>query len=330
MDIVLAGGSGFIGQRLIPVLRAAGHDVRALSRHPDRDSADDVPGWGSLRHVQGDVADGDSLSEPFADADVLIYLVHSLGEDDFERRDAEAAWATALAAKEAGISRIVYLGGLGEENLTELSAHLRSRREVEGLLGAGGIPVTVLRAGIIVGHGSISWEITRQLVANLPVLLAPQWVSTRSQPIAVDDVVAYLAGVVDSPETAGVTYEIGGPDVLTYREMLRQAAKVMGHHPRPLLTVPFLTPRLSGKGLRFVTDVDPDVAASLVESMGNEVIVRDDAITRLLPRALLSFSEAARLALAERDAEEKAEQKAEQKADQDADERDPDPEPQPT
>ncbi len=136
------------------------------------------------------------------------------------------------------------------------------------------------------------------------MLIAPGWVSTRSQPIAVEDVVAYLAAVIEEPATAGVTYEIGGPEVLTYREMLKQAAHVMGRHPRPLFTVPFLTPWLSGKGLRFVTDVDPDVGASLVESMGNEVVVHDDAITRLLPRQLLTFAEAARRALDEREAEQ--------------------------
>jgi uncharacterized protein YbjT (DUF2867 family) len=125
-------------------------------------------------------------------------------------------------------------------------------------------------------------------------------VSTRSQPIAIDDVVAYLVGVIEEPATAGETYEIGGPEVLTYREMLKQAAKVMGHHPRPLFTLPFLTPWLSGKGLRFVTDVDPDVGAALLESMGNEVVVQDDAITRLMPRDLLTFAEAARRALDER------------------------------
>lgn len=300
MDIVVAGGSGFIGHRLIPVLRAAGHDVRALSRHPEPGVADDEPGWGSLRHVQGDVADPGTLAGPFAHADALVYLVHSLGEDDFERRDAEAAWAVALAAGKAGISRIVYLGGLGDDDMAHLSTHLRSRREVEGLLGATGIPVTVLRAGIIIGNGGISWEITRQLVRRLPVMVAPTWVSTRSQPIAVDDVVGYLLGVLEDPATAGVTYDIGGPDVLTYREMMEQSAEAMGRQRPRIVALPIISTWLSGKGLRVVTDVDPDTAAALVESMENEVVVRDDAITRILPRQLLTFREAVAVALGDR------------------------------
>ena len=306
MDVVVAGASGFVGGRVVPALLAAGHNVRALSRHPDTknpgspDVDEDLPG--TLRRVRGDVNDADSLAEGFEGADALVYLVHSLGDGDFERKDAEAAWQAAQAAKSADIQRIVYLGGLGSDN-DALSTHLRSRREVEGLLGQTGIPVTTLRAGIIIGNGSISWEITRQLVAHLPAMVAPRWVATRSQPIAIDDVVGYFADVLDKPETAGETYEIGGPDILTYKDMLQRTARVMGTYARPILPVPLLTPRISAFWLQFVTDVDAATASSLVMSMTNEVIVTDDSITRILPRRLMSFDDAARKALAERDDE---------------------------
>jgi uncharacterized protein YbjT (DUF2867 family) len=293
MDIVVAGASGFVGHRLVPALLEAGHHVRALSRHPEEtDEAE-------LEQVFGDVSDGASLKEPLCGADLLIYLVHSLGDDDFEDLDAEAAWATAHAAKEAGIGRIIYLGGLGDDDAA-LSQHLRSRREVEGILGATGIPVTVLRAGIVVGHQGISWEITRQLVLHLPAMIAPRWVSTRSQPIAVDDVVRYVVGLIGLPETAGETYDIGGPDVLTYKEMLQETAVVMGRRRPPIVPVPLLTPGLSARWLRFVTDVDTSTAASLIESMTNEVVVRDDAITRVLPMELISFRDAVSIALDDR------------------------------
>jgi uncharacterized protein YbjT (DUF2867 family) len=227
--------------------------------------------------------------------------VHSLGDDDFEQRDAFAARAVAEAAAEAGIKRIIYLGGLGNDG-DKLSDHLRSRREVEALLGETGIPVTVLRAGIVVGHGGISWEITRQLVSHLPAMVAPRWVATRCQPIGITDVVAYLVGVVDRPESAGKTYEIGGPDILSYKQMLDHTAAVMGRRKRPIIPLPLLSPRLSSHWLQFVTDVDAATASSLIMSMTNEVIVHDDAITRLIPRKLLSFDDAVRVALADRQA----------------------------
>lgn len=306
MDVVVAGASGFVGGRVVPALLAAGHNVRALSRHPEEknpgspDIDDDTPG--TLRRVKGDVSDAASLVEGFEGADVLMYLVHSLGDDDFERKDAEAAWEAARAAKTAGIQRIIYLGGLGSDD-DALSTHLRSRREVEGLLGQSGIPVTVLRAGIVIGNGSISWEITRQLVSHLPAMVAPRWVATKSQPISIDDVVCYLVEVLDLPETAGQTYEIGGPDILSYKDMLQRTARVMGTYARPILPVPLLSPKISAYWLQFVTDVDKATASSLVMSMTNEVIVTDDSITKVLPRKLMTFDEAARKALAERDEE---------------------------
>ena len=181
MKVVVAGSSGFVGQRLCPALVAAGHTVQAMTRHPDTYSGAGEP-------VYGDVHDADSLSTALASCDGAYYLVHSLGDAEFAERDAQAARAFARAAAEAGLGRIVYLGGLGDDD-DDLSAHLRSRREVEHLLGSTGVPVTTLRAGIIIGYGGISWEMTRQLVEHLPAMVTPRWVRTRTQPIAIADVV---------------------------------------------------------------------------------------------------------------------------------------------
>ena len=190
------------------------------------------------------------------------------------------------------------LGGLGDD-ADDLSAHLRSRRKVESLLGAGGVPVTVIRAGIIIGHGGISWELTRQLVEHLPVMITPRWVATRTQPIAVGDVVTYLAGVLEPPEASGRVYEAGGPDVLRYSTMLHRVAAIE-NRPLLLLPVPLLTPWLSSLWLTLVTDIDPGTGRALIDSMTNEVIVRDQSIRELVPIRPLSYDDAVRAALRER------------------------------
>lgn len=290
MKVLVAGSSGFIGGRLCPELEHAGHTVRAMTRRPEAYS-------GAGEAVYGDIADADSLRDALAGCDGAYYLVHSLGDDDFERRDAEAASRFGRAAAEAGVGRIVYLGGLGDDR-DELSAHLRSRREVETLLGDGGVPVTVLRAGIIIGHGGISWEMTRQLVQHLPAMITPRWVRTRTQPIAVADVVRYLVGVLDKPQAAGQAYDVGGPDVLAYVDMMRRVAAIEGRR-RLIVPVPLLTPGLSSLWLRLVTDVDPGTGRSLIDSMANEVVVRDDSIRALVPFEPASYDEAVRTALAE-------------------------------
>ena len=237
------------------------------------------------------------MPDALAGCSAAYYLVHSLGSQDFRRLDADAARAFGKAAAEAGLERIVYLGGLGDED-DDLSEHLESRREVEGLLGEAGVPVTVLRAGILIGNGGISWEITRQLVEHLPVMITPRWVSTRTQPIAVDDVVRYLVGVLDHPDAAGRVFEVGGPDVLQYATMLRRVAKIMGRRLL-LVPVPLLSPGLSSLWLALVTDVDTQTGRSLVDSMSNEVIVSDDSIRSLVPFDPLGYDEAVGRALAE-------------------------------
>lgn len=292
--VLVTGATGFVGRRVVPALTDAGHTVRAMTRRPE-----DYAGPGEP--VGADVDDPASLAEALAGADVAIYLVHSLDDPDFERKDAQAARNFSRAAADAGVRQIVYLGGLGADD-EHLSAHLRSRREVEGLLGTDGVPVTTLRAAIVVGDGGISWEITRQLVKNLPAMVVPKWVHTLSQPIAIDDVVRYLVGVVDEPAALGRVFEIGGPEQLTYLEMMQVASEVAGGRRIPIVTVPVLTPRLSSYWLALVTDVDATTGRNLIDSMSTEVIVRDTSIRDLVPGDPLTYEQSVRRALADRQA----------------------------
>jgi uncharacterized protein YbjT (DUF2867 family) len=291
MKVLVAGSSGFVGRRLCPALQAAGHSVQAMTRHPDTYSGAGTP-------VYGDVHEEHSLAAALAGCDAAYYLVHSLGDADFTRRDAAAAREFARAAADAGLGRIIYLGGLGDDG-DDLSEHLRSRREVEHLLGSTGVPVTTLRAGIIIGHGGISWEITRQLVEHLPAMITPRWVRTRTQPIAVGDVIRYLVGVLEEPAAEGRTFEVGGPDVLAYVDMLRRVAVIEGRHLW-VIPVPLLSPRLSSRWLSLVTNVDVPTGRSLIDSMSNEVVVRDKSIRELVDFEPMSYDEAVLAALGER------------------------------
>jgi uncharacterized protein YbjT (DUF2867 family) len=292
-QILVTGATGFIGRRLVPALLERGHDVRAMTRHPES-----YDGRGDA--VRGDVGDADSLYAALEGVDIAYYLVHSLDDADFERKDAEAARAFSRAAAAREVRQIVYMGGLGDDD-EELSAHLRSRRQVEGLLAEDGVPVTVLRAAIVVGHGGISWEITRQLVHNLPAMVVPKWATTRTQPIAVDDVVRYLVGVAGVDEALGRVFEIGGPDQLSYVEMLRVAAEVERGRTVPIVEVPVLTPRLSSYWLALVTDVDATTGRNLIDSMGVEVLVTDHSIEDVVPGRPMSYEDAVRQALEERE-----------------------------
>src|SRR3954470_4990676 len=289
--ILVTGASGFVGSRLATALDGEGHEVRAMTRRPER-----YEGAGSP--VAGDVGEEGSLREALEGCRVAYYLVHSLDDPDFERKDADAARSFARAAAATGIDRIVYLGGLGQDS-DHLSRHLRSRREVERLLGGTGVPVTVLRAGIVVGHGGVSWELTRQLVAHLPAMVTPRWVSTRTQPIAVADVVRYLVGVLDAPEAAGRVFEVGGPDVLTYLQMMTRVAEIQ-NRPLFVVPVPLLSPQLSSRWLALVTDVDVATGRSLIDSMTNEVVVTDDAIRSIVPFDPMDYDEMVMAALVER------------------------------
>ena len=290
--VLVAGASGFVGSHLARALVEGGHDVRAMTRQPDG-----YDGAGTA--VYGDVADPASLPDALAGVHAAYYLVHSLDSPDFEDKDARAARNFAAACQDAGVEQIIYLGGLGRDD-EELSPHLRSRREVEHLLAGTDVPVTVLRAAVVVGHGGISWEITRQLVDHLPLMITPKWVDTRTQPIALPDVVRYLVGVLGAEKAFGRTFEIGGPEVLRYVDMLRRAAKIK-RKPMPRVKVPLLTPRLSSYWLALVTDVDTKTSRTLVDSMTTEVVVSDRSIEEVVPGPTMGYDDAVRLALKDRE-----------------------------
>ncbi|GEP36235.1 NADH-binding protein [Nocardioides szechwanensis] len=289
--VLVTGATGFVGRRLVPELVEQGHTVRAMTRRPEKY---DGPG----EAVGGDVHDPESLKAALSGVEVAVYLVHSLDDDDFEAKDAAAATAFGKAAADAGVQQIVYLGGLGADD-DDLSAHLRSRREVETLLGEAGVPVTVLRAAIVVGAGGISWEMTRQLVKNLPAMVVPKWAATRTQPISITDVVRYLGGVIGREEALGRVFEIGGADRLTYIEMLQQASEIMNGRRVAVVKVPVLTPKLSSYWISFVTNVDVTTGRNLIDSMGTEVVVTDDSILELVPGEPETYAEAVRKAVAE-------------------------------
>ena len=276
MRVLVTGATGFVGRRLVPALVDRGHEVVTLVRDADRYDAPD-----GVRVVEGDLLESETLPPAFeVDGEPVhaaYYLVHSMdGGPGYEERDRNCARNFAEVASDRGVSRVVYLGGLGEDR-DDLSEHLQSRREVERLLAEGRYDLTVLRAAIIIGAGSASFEVIRDLADRLPIMITPKWVDTLCQPIAIDDVVAYLLGVIEVPATAGDTFEIGGPEVLTYAEILRRTRRQLGHG-LTILRVPVLSPGLSASWLRLVTDVNQHLARSLVEGLRNPVIVEDDRI----------------------------------------------------
>jgi uncharacterized protein YbjT (DUF2867 family) len=292
MRVLVTGATGFVGGRLVPSLLEAGHDVRALVRDAGRYDAPD-----GVTVCEGDVLEPGSFEDCLEGVEAAYYLIHSMrAGEDFAERDRRAATNFRDAADAAGVGRVVYLGGLGEEG-EDLSHHLESRREVEAVLAAGAYDLTTLRAAVIIGDGSASFDMIRQLASRLPVMVTPRWVRNECQPIAVDDVLAYLVGVLDVPETAGGTYEVGGPDVLTYEAILRTTARVMGRREPFILSVPVLTPRLSSYWVGLVTDVDFHVARPLIDGLKNPVVVGDDTITDLVDVDLTPYDVAVRRAL---------------------------------
>lgn len=288
MTVLVTGATGFVGSNLVPDLLDHGYEVRALSR--DKESAQSTLD-SRVEVVEGNVLEPETLAGVFTDVDVAYYLVHSLGMGDrFEERDNRAADNFAEAASDAGVDRVIYLGGLGETG-PDLSAHLRSRREVEARLREGSYDLTTFRAAIIVGAGSASFEMVRQLVSRLPVMITPKWVRTPSQPIAIGDVIKYLRRAIETPETAGETIEIGGPEVLSYQEMMERTAKAAGRH-LTVIPVPVLTPKLSVYWIDLMTDTPKHISHPLIEGLRNPVVVTNDRAEALLPMELTPFDEA--------------------------------------
>ncbi|WP_266080109.1 NAD(P)H-binding protein [Haladaptatus caseinilyticus] len=292
MTVLVAGATGFVGRHLVPELVTHDEDVVALVR--DASSYDPPDG---VSVVEADLNDRASLRGVFDGVDAAYYLVHSMGEDgDFMEQDRTAARNFVDATRGTDVSRVVYLSGLGGERAT-LSDHLKSRREVEHILSNGAFDLTVLRAAIIIGDGSVSFRIVQQLAERLPLMITPRWVRTNCQPIAIDDVVAYLVGVLDTPETAGETFEIGGPDVLTYGEMVLNTGEILDKRAT-MIPVPVLTPKLSAYWVDLVTDVPKEVAHPLILGLKTRTVVEDDRIRSLVPVELTPFEEAVTQAVA--------------------------------
>lgn len=290
--VLVTGASGFIGRRLVRALVAAGVPVRCLVRRP-------VVLPGGVETVIGDLLEPLTLPPALAGVHTVYYLVHSMagGRAEFVHRDREAAENLRRAAERAGVRRVIYLGGLGETG-AGLSGHLASRLEVAGILKRGSYATTFLRAAIIFGAGGASFEMIRALVRHLPVMITPRWVSTRCQPIAVDDVIRYLVGCLFQEATSGGTFDIGGPEILSYREMMERLAALTGRR-LAIVPVPVLTPRLSSYWVGLITPVKPAIAIPLIEGLASEVVCRENRIRELIPFPLTPFDEAVAHALKE-------------------------------
>jgi uncharacterized protein YbjT (DUF2867 family) len=299
MRCLVIGASGYVGSRLVPRLLGAGHQVRCLVRDPARLAA--APFRGQVEVVRGDVASGAGVPAAADGVDVVYYLVHALSRRDFREVDRAAAELVARAAADAGVARIVYLGGLrpGSEDIP--SRHLASRAEVGDVFLRGAVPAAVLQAGVITGSGSTSFEMVRYLTDRLPVMITPRWVRSRTQPIAIADVLRYLAGCATLPREVNRTFDIGGPDVLTYLDMMQRYARIAGLPRRLAFPVPMLTPWLSAWWVALVTPVSRALAEPLIESLANDLTCQEHDLARYVPDppdGLLDYERSVRRALA--------------------------------
>jgi uncharacterized protein YbjT (DUF2867 family) len=295
---LVTGATGYIGGRLVPELLAAGHTVRVMSRSPER--LRDHPWADKVEMVRADAGDEEQVAAACGGVDVVYYLIHALGGGpSFEETDRRTARVMAAAAREAGVGRLVYLGALEPEG-EDLSPHLRSRIEVAGILLASGVPTVVLRAAVVLGSGSASFEMLRYLTERLPVMVTPRWVHSRIQPIAIRDVLRYLVGCAQLPPSVHRCFDIGGPDVMNYAEMMQRYAVVAGLPRRRIVPVPLFSPSLSSHWVGLITPVPAGIARPLVESLRNTVVCREHDIAEYVPdppEGLLGFDEAVRLAV---------------------------------
>ena len=301
--VFVVGATGYVGGRLVPLLLSRGYTVVAAARSPRKLKARPWGAHPALRILPADVSDKASLVAAMQGCAAAFYLVHSMGAGgDFAQADRQAAENMAQAAHAAGVGRILYLSGLGsthEEGAPGLSEHLRSRSEVGRILNLGPVPATVLRAAVILGSGSASFEIIRNLVERLPLMLTPRWVRTRCQPIAISNVLGYLVGCLENPATTGLTLDIGGPDVISYGELFCSYARAAGIRAPLIIPVPLLTPTLSAFWVNLLTPVPAHLVRPLIEGLRNEVVCHDTRILDLVPQTLLSCEEAIGAALSE-------------------------------
>ena len=288
MKVVVFGATGVVGTALLPRL-ASEHELVAVSRTARGDEP-------HVRWIEGDASSAEDVARAVEGAEVVYHLVHSLGSRDFERQDRAAAQNVADASEQAGVSQIVYLGGLGDDSPTA-SSHLRSRRETGERLASGATPVTTLRAAMVVGKGSAAFETIVALVDRLPAMITPSWVATPTQPIALVDIARYLAGTCGNEATFGRSFDVGGSEVMTYRQMIERIAILRGRRPL-IVEVPVLTPRLSSLWLHLVTPVGASVARPLIEGLKNPTVAREERIRSLLPFELTTFDTAASEAFA--------------------------------
>ncbi|MGY6652644.1 SDR family oxidoreductase [Amycolatopsis sp. TRM77291] len=297
MRCVVLGATGYVGGRLVPQLLDAGHEVRVVARSPEKVAEE--PWRDRVEVARGDVTDPASIETALSDCEVVYYLVHSLARKDFVDVDREGARAVAEAAKAAGARRLVYLGGIVPDD-EELSPHLASRAEVGRVLLDSGVPAIVLQAAVIIGSGSASFEMLRYLTERLPAMVTPRWVRNRIQPIAIRDVLHYLVHAADLPAEVNGAFDIGGPDVLTYLDMMRRYAVVAGLPRRAVVPVPVLTPWLSAQWVNLVTPVPKSIAVPLIESLVHEVVCHDHSIAEHIPdpdAGLTHYEHAVELAL---------------------------------
>ena len=293
--VLLTGASGYVGGLLVPLLERQPVVLRCLARTPDklRPLVKD-----STQVVRGDVLDLPSLDGALDGVHTAYYLVHLMSDSkDFEKEDRRAATNFADAAKKAGVKRIVYLGGLGDDADPDLSPHLRSRHEVGDLLRASGVETVEFRAGMVVGAGSTSYQLMKSLTDRLPVMLCPRWLTTKTQPVAADDVLAYLLAARELPAGGSRTFEIGGAEVVTYADLIREYARQKGLR-RWLIFVPVLTPYLSGLWLALVTPAAYEVGRHLIEGLKNPTVVRDKTALEVFPIRPMGVKEAIRKAIA--------------------------------